>query len=173
MDEEMRGSSTASFGQTHSSLATGESTNVAMVGLAGSAGQASSGEKSPSASSGSALATARPMGVPQRIEETPASDRATNGHQDASGFPIPTSISDAGSTGGDVSRSVAPSNQFEALGDRRPRSRSPSAGQLTPKKTSGCGTPGQVVYSRGSGRSTGRCRSRFEPWRQNYWCSGC
>ncbi len=150
----MRGSSTASFGQTHSSAATGESMNMAMVGVSGSVGQTSSGEKSPSASSGSALATARPMVVPQRIEETSASERASNGQQDASAFPIPNSVCDAGSNGGDVSRSAALSNRGEALGERRPRSRSPSAGQLTPKRTSGCVTPSQAFVVRLSGRST-------------------
>ena len=98
----MRGS-TASFGGTPSSLATGDSTNVAMVGLTGSVGQTSSVEQSPGASSGcSAIQSAPLRGAQGRSEETRASDVATNGQQDASVFPVPQSVSDAGSNRGEI-----------------------------------------------------------------------
>jgi hypothetical protein len=157
MDHDEMKDSTASFGRTPSSLATGESTSVAMVGLAGSMGQASSEGQSPGASSGSALAV---NVAPQRatlqlqIEETLAPNDATNGQQGAGAFPVQRSILERGSTGDDAGRSVAVSNQFEALGDQKPRSRSPSVGPQTSKKTSGCVTPSQPMGGRVSGRST-------------------
>ena len=118
--------STASFGGPHSSMATGDSANVAMVGQTGSVGQASSFELSPGVSSGySALESAPPRGAAQMVEETRASDVAMPGRQDASVFPIPRSVSDSGSTGGEIGRTIPLSNQFDVLGEKKPRSRSP------------------------------------------------
>ncbi len=156
MDTDERGS-TASFGRTPSSEATGSSTNVAMVGLAGSEGQTSSVGQSPGASSGSALnvnVAPQRAAIQTSIEEALEPDDAMNGPQGASDFPVQGSILDVGSTGVEAGRSVALSNQFEALGNKQSRSRSPSVGPQTTKKTSGCGTPGQTVGGRISGRST-------------------
>ncbi len=158
----MRGS-TASFGRSPSSMATGDSTNVAMVGQTGSVGQASSFELSPGVSSGySALESAPPRGAAQMVEETRASDVAIHGRQDASVFPIPRSVSDSGSTGGEIGRTIPLSNQFDVLGEKKPRSRSPQrsppgspqTGQQTPQRTSGYVTPSRAINGNFSERST-------------------
>ena len=81
MDTEERGS-TASFGRTLSSEATGDSTSVAMVGLAGSVGQTSSVGQSPGASSGSALnvnVAPQRAALQTQIEEALEPDDAMNG----------------------------------------------------------------------------------------------
>ncbi len=141
-----------SFGRS-SGMDTGDSTNMAMVVQAGSIGQASSVELSQGASSGSALESTPQRGVTQRTEEARISNVATNGQQEAHTISVPRSVSDAGSNGGESGRPLSLSNQFEALGDVRSRSRSPGAGNQTPKKTSGCVTPSSVIVGR-SGRST-------------------
>jgi hypothetical protein len=146
MDER---STPTSFGHS-SGMDTGDSTNVAMVGQAGSVDQASSME---CASSASALETVTPHDGGPWTEVTRGSNVAANGQPEAHDISLPRTISDAGSNGGAGSSKLSLTNQFEALGNVRSRSRSPGPGEQTPNRVSGGVTPTNVFVGR-SGRST-------------------
>ncbi len=129
---------------------TGDSTNVAMVGQAGSVDQASSME---CASSVSALENITSHEGGPWTEVSRGSNVAANCQPEAHDISIPRTISDAGSNGGAGSTKLSLTNQFEALSKVRSRSRSPGPGEQTPNRVSGGVTPTSVIVGR-SGRST-------------------
>ncbi len=145
MDER---STPTSFGHS-SGMDTGDSTNVAMVGQAGSVDQTSSME---GASSVSALETT-PQGGGPWTEVSRGSNVAINGQPEAHAISIPRTISDAGSNGGAGPTMLPLTNQFDALSKVRSRSRSPGPGDQTPNRGSGGVTPTSAFVGR-SGRST-------------------
>ena len=133
-----------------SGMDTGDSTNVAMVGQAGSVDQASSME---CASSVSALENITSHEGGPWTEVLRGSNVAANGQPEAHDISIPRTISDAGSNGGAGSTKLSLTNQFEALSKVRSRSRSPGPGDQTPNRASGGVTPTSAFVGR-SGRST-------------------
>ncbi len=133
-----------------SGMDTGDSTNVAMVGQAGSVDQSSSME---CASSVSALENITSHEGGPWTEVSRGSNVAANGQPDAHDISVPRSISDAGSNGGAGSTMLPLTNQFDALSKVRSRSRSPGPGDQTPNRGSGGVTPTSAFVGR-SGRST-------------------
>ncbi len=159
--------STTSFG-TNSSMATGGSTNVAMVGQIAVSDQASSVEQFPVPSSESALETVQRTGTPTAVAEAQAPAAVPNGEFGAHAVAtaIPRKVSDERSDGGDRGLAVLLPCQGEALVVPKPRSRSP-----TPKseKESASGRSSEHAHQslqsapkRHSGRSTPKGAERGE-----------
>ena len=143
-------------------MATGGSTNVAMVGQIAVSDQVSSAEQSQVPSSERALETVQRTGTTTAVAEAQAPAAVSNGELGAraAATAIPRTVSDEGSEGSDRGRSILIPSQVETSVVPRPRSRSltPVAvrvGQPDAGRSTGFATPGShVVASRHSGRST-------------------